>query len=141
MTYPRFTAPDAKSLVVDDFSINIRLIKELVGPYGIKTYASLSGARAVEMVQRERYDLVFMDVMMPEMDGLETVSRIRALGDGDAAEYFRRLPIVLLSANKVEGPLAELGVSGFMVKPIVVAGLFDILEKLLPSEKILPVVD
>jgi len=142
---PRFTAQNVKVLVVDDLAINIRFIKELMNPCGIKTYACLSGARAVEMVQRERYDLVFMDMMMPEMDGLETVSRIRALGAGDRqdgdAEYFRQLPIVLFSANEITGQdetLARLGISDCMEKPVAVAKLFDILERLLPPEKILP---
>jgi CheY-like chemotaxis protein len=141
---PGFAAPEARILVVDDLAINIRLIKELMSPCGVKTYASLSGARAVEMVRRERYDLVFMDMMMPEMDGLETVSRIRALGQGDGAgdiaEYFRRLPIVLLSASGFEGrdeTLARLGVSDFIVKPIVAARLFGVLERLLPPGKII----
>jgi len=140
---PRFTAPEAKILVVDDLAINIRFIKKLMSPCGIKTYASLTGARAIEMVQRERYDLVFMDMMMPEMDGLETVSHIRALGEGggsgDLAEYFRHLPIVLLSANEIKEPPERLGVSDCMVKPIIVAKLFNIIERLLPPRKIIPV--
>ncbi|MCL2192177.1 MAG: response regulator [Treponema sp.] len=139
VTIPKFTAPGAKILVVDDLAINIRFIKELMNPYGIKTYACLNGARAVEMVQKERYDLIFMDMMMPEMDGLETISHIRELGAGD--EYFRQLPIVLLSASEVEGQgktLAQLGINYRMVKPIAAAKLFEVLERLLPSEKILP---
>ena len=138
-TSHRFSAPDAKILVVDDLAVNIRFIKELLSPCGIKTYACLSGARAVEMVQRERYDLVLMDMMMPEMDGLETVSRIRALGSGgEADEYFRRLPIVLLSANEIEGhdeTLARLGINECMLKPINVAKLFTVLEKLLLGDR------
>jgi len=141
---PRFTAPSAKILAVDDLAANIRFLKELMSPCLVKTYASLSGARAIEMIQKERYDLVFMDILMPEIDGLETISRIRSLGAGrtdDEGAYFQRLPIVLLSANEIDErdeALARIGVSDCMVKPIVVAKLFDILERLLPAEKVVP---
>jgi len=147
---PRFAAPSAKILVVDDLAANIRFLKELMSPCGAKTYAALSGARAIEMMQKERYDIVFMDMMMPEMDGLETIARMRELGAGGidganasgmTAERFRQAPVVLVSASEIDAQdeaIAPLGVSGCLSKPIDAAKLFGILERLLPREKIIP---
>ena len=143
--FPCFAAPSAKVLVVDDLAANIRLLKDLMGPCGVKTYVALNGTRAIEMMQKERYDIVFMDMMMPEMGGLETIARIRALGANDLAdaesEYFREVPIVPVSANELDArdeTFARFGVSNYMAKPIDVEKLFDILERLLPREKIIP---
>ena len=135
---PRFTAPEAKVLIVDDVPTNVRVVKEVMSPCGVKVYVSLSGAKAVEMVQKGRYDLVFMDQMMPEMDGMEAVRRIRALGGGD--DYFSKLPIVLLTANEAtetEETLDRQGINGWITKPVNPVEIFGLLEKLLPAEKII----
>ena len=137
----RFTAPEAKVLVVDDLPANIRIVKELMSPCGVKTFVSLSGEKAIELIQKDTFDLVFMDQMMPEMDGMETISRIRALAEngGDKSGYYRTLPIVLLTANAVtetKEELDRLGINGYITKPINPARLFDTIEKLLPPEKI-----
>ena len=143
-----FTAPEAKVLIVDDIPANIRATKELIDPCAVKVYISLNGAKAVEMVQKEHYDLVFMDQIMPEMDGIETIAKIRALkhipGDasgGTQGDYFQKLPIVLLTANATEESeeaLAQKGINGWLTKPVDPAALFDTIEKLLPAEKIIP---
>ena len=135
---PQFTAPEAKVLIVDDTPTDIRIARELLIPCGVKVYISRSGTEAIEMVQKERYDLVFMDQMMPGMGGMEVISRIRDLSADDG--YFRNLPIVALTASTLDGLeeiFAEMGANGFITKPIDQAKLFDIIEKLLPAEKVI----
>ena len=139
-----FTAPEAKVLVVDDVPANIRATKEMMDPCGVKVYVSLSGAKAVEMVQKEHYDLVFMDQIMPEMDGIETIAKIRTLNhtpsDTRNDDYFQKLPIVLLTANATEESeeaLALKGINGWITKPVDQVLLFDTIQKLLPAEKII----
>jgi CheY-like chemotaxis protein len=135
---PHFTAPTAKVLVVDDLPTNIRLVKELLNLCGIKTYVSLSGAKAIEMIQKERYDLVFMDQEMPEMDGIKTIAAIRDMNGND--NYFCDLPIVMLTANETletDEELAQKGINGYLTKPLDTEKLFSTLEKLLPADKVI----
>ncbi|MDR1471773.1 MAG: transporter substrate-binding domain-containing protein, partial [Synergistaceae bacterium] len=84
----RFTAPRARILIVDDLVTNLHVASGLLSPYRLKADTCTSGAEAIELVQRQEYDMVLMDHMMPEMDGVEAVKRIRALG----GERFERLP-------------------------------------------------
>jgi CheY-like chemotaxis protein len=129
-----FTAPTAKILIVDDISTNLRVAKELMNPYNMNVHTCMSGEKAVEMVQSDNYDIVFMDHMMPGMDGIETTAEIRRVNDGK----FRDLPIVALTANAVTGQremFLENGIDDFLAKPIDVQKLDDMLEKWLPAEK------
>jgi CheY-like chemotaxis protein len=95
-----------------------------------------SGAAALQQIRAERYDLVFMDHMMPEMDGMEVVAKIREWGGEDP--YYAMLPIVALTANAVSGTkemfLAN-GFNDFLSKPIDAVRLNSILEQWLPKEK------
>jgi CheY-like chemotaxis protein len=97
----RFTAPDANILVVDDINTNLKVAKGLLLPYNMGIDLCKSGMEALETVKSQRYDLVFMDHRMPDMDGLETMKRIRAMED--ESPYFKDLPIVALTANAVSG--------------------------------------
>jgi len=141
---PRFRAPEAKILVVDDLPTNIRLLKEMLNPCGMKMYVSLNGANAIALIQKERYDLVFMDYLMPEMDGIETIARIRALesGDADQTAYFHTIPIILLTANteqvSKEAIMQNKNINGYITKPIDIALLFETVENLLPAGKVIP---
>jgi CheY-like chemotaxis protein len=97
----------------------------------------LSGFAAIDMIKGSNYDLVFMDHMMPEMDGMETVRRIRGLGN-DEESYFVNLPIVALTADAVFGTREKFlsnGFDDFLSKPIDVIKLNSILEKWLPKSK------
>ncbi|MDR2517414.1 MAG: response regulator [Spirochaetaceae bacterium] len=132
----RFTAPGARVLIVDDISTNLRVAKELMAPYNMIIHTCVSGAEAIEMVKANRYDLVFMDHMMPGMDGLEATSFIRSLDAGDG--YCRDLPIIALTANAVSGQqemFLENGINDFLAKPIDIQKLDDILEKWLPRSR------
>jgi signal transduction histidine kinase/FixJ family two-component response regulator/HPt (histidine-containing phosphotransfer) domain-containing protein len=132
----RITAPDARALIVDDIATNLRVAAELMAPYGLKIDTCLSGARAIEMVKHNKYDIIFMDHMMPEMDGIATTRAIRAMGDSDP--YYRRLPVIMLTANAVFGQremFLQNGIDDFLPKPIEVRHLNDILEKWIPKVK------
>jgi CheY-like chemotaxis protein len=132
----RITAPDARALIVDDIATNLRVAAELMAPYGLKIDTCLSGNSAIEMVKQNKYDIVFMDHMMPEMDGIAATGAIRALGENDA--YYRKLPVIMLTANAVSGQremFLENGIDDFLPKPIEVRHLNDILEKWIPKVK------
>jgi CheY-like chemotaxis protein/HPt (histidine-containing phosphotransfer) domain-containing protein len=135
-THIRFIAPQARVLIVDDISTNLRVAEGLLTPFQMLVDCALSGKEALELVQTKRYDLVLMDHMMPEMDGIEATAKIRALGEKD--EYCKRLPIVALTANAmagVEKMFLQSGMNDFLAKPIEVAELYAILEKWIPKEK------
>ena len=126
-------APEAKVLVVDDNAVNLKVAAGFLNICGIKAETAPSGMRAVEMVAETDYDLVFMDHMMPEMDGIDTTLAIRSLG-----EKYKQLPIIALTANAVGGVMemfiAE-GLDDFLAKPIEMTKLSKILEKWIPADK------
>lgn len=129
-----FVAPTAEILVVDDNAINLTVAKGLMNPLEMKIDTALSGKDAVLMVTDKRYDIIFMDHMMPEMDGVETTRVIRRLlGDNG------QVPIIALTANAVEGT-AEMfiseGMNDFVTKPIEMRDMVSKLRKWLPQEKI-----
>jgi len=131
-----FTAPDANILVVDDVLTNLKVAKGLLSPYGIQVSMCKSGEMALDAVKASRYDMIFMDHLMPGIDGVETTERIRAFGAED--DYFTHVPIVALTANAVTGMrefFLENGFSDYMSKPVDVVKLNNVLEKWLPREK------
>ncbi len=126
-------APDAKVLVVDDNEINLNVACGMLRLHRINADRALSGREALERVGGARYDLVLMDHMMPEMDGIETTREIRR--DGENA----RVPVVALTANAVEGvrdTLIMAGMDDYLAKPIQSALLNEMLAKWLPPEKV-----
>jgi CheY-like chemotaxis protein len=132
----RFTAPEAKILIVDDITTNLRVAKELMSPYGAEIHTCMSGPEAIAKLKNKCYDIVFMDHMMPGMDGLQATAIIRALEHEDG--YFRKVPIIALTANAVYGQKEKFlanGIDDFLSKPIEIERLNEILEKWLPPEK------
>ena len=131
----RFTAPGAKILVVDDNAMNLKVALGLLKPYHMTIMTAESGPQAIEMVKSGDYHLVFMDHMMPGMDGVEALHAIRAL-EGD---YYGKLPIVALTANAVSGAremfLSE-GFQDFVTKPIEMNAMERSLRQWLPQELI-----
>lgn len=128
-----FSCPDVKLLLVDDNEMNLKVAKGLLEPLKMKIDTAINGKQAVEMVQSKKYDVVFMDHMMPIMDGVEATSHIRNMED----EYFRQLPIIALSANVTEEARKEFdecGMNAFVAKPIKMKEVCDALKKLLPGE-------
>jgi len=132
----RFIAPEAKVLVVDDISANLKVAKGLLLPYQVKVDLCKSGADAIEAVKTKRYDLVFMDHKMSGMDGIEATGIIRDMGNEDM--QFIDLPIIALTANAVSGTkemFLQSGFSDFLSKPIDTVRLNVVLEKWLPKDK------
>jgi len=133
--------PKARILVVDDISTNLRVAQGLLDPYKVAVDTCISGPEAIEMVKQRDYDIIFMDHMMPEMDGIEATAIIRAWekrrsgGGGNAPNA---IPIVALTANAVSGMremFIEKGFSDFLAKPVDVSKLGEILERWIPKEK------
>ena len=132
----RFSAPEAKILVVDDISTNLRVAQGLLAPYNVRVDVCKSGMEALKAVCSKEYDLVLMDHKMPEMDGVEAVRRIREMGDDDS--YYSNLPIIALTANAIAGTremFLENGFNDFLSKPIDTVILNSILEKWISEGK------
>ena len=129
----RFTAPKAKVLIVDDHVINLKVASGLMQPYNMQIKTAQNGPDAIAIVREQDVDLVFMDHMMADMDGVETTGIIRQM----EGEYFKNLPIVALTANAVNGVremyLAS-GFNDFLAKPIELSALDRILRTYLPRE-------
>lgn len=130
-----FTAQQAQVLVVDDNLLNLKVAAGHMKLYQIQVDTAMSGMEALEMVEKKRYDLVFMDHMMPEMDGIETHRGIRSL----EKDYVDKMPIVALTANVAEDAKAlfvEEGFQDFMSKPLQSDRLREMLLKWLPEDLI-----
>jgi CheY-like chemotaxis protein/HPt (histidine-containing phosphotransfer) domain-containing protein len=128
------SAPDARILVTDDNEFNLKVAYGLLNFMEIEADTADSGANAIELVKQNDYDIVFMDQMMPGMDGIETVRNIRELGG-----KYKTLNIVALTANAVAGAremFLENGFNDFISKPINADELHGIVQKYLPRDKI-----
>ena len=134
--YNSFTAPEAVVLLVDDQPLNLKVCQGLLGPYEMEVYTARSGSEALHQMTQVWPDLVFMDHMMPQMDGIETTLRIREMGRKDP--YFAVVPIIALTANAMKGVREEFLNSGFndyISKPIQLDKLDDILRAWIPEDK------
>ena len=132
----KFTAPTAHVLVVDDNRMNIRVVEGLLKEYQIKVSSAISGQEALEMIENMSYDFVFMDHMMPEMDGIETLHRIR----DKVGHYYQKVPIIALTANAAPGNremFLEEGFDDFVAKPVELSVLERVLRRNLPEEKLI----
>jgi len=132
----RHVAPDARILSVDDVNTNLSVLEGLLRLYEMKVISCRSGMEAIEAMKIAPYDMVFMDHMMPDMDGIETTEHIRALGDD--YPYTENVPIVALSANAVLGTkemFLQNGMNDFLSKPIDTDQLHNILLKWIPESK------
>lgn len=129
-----FQVRGADVLVVDDNEINLVVAEEILRRYGLDVVSVLSGEEAVEEAARRQYDLIFMDHMMPGIDGVETTCRIRALGGVN-----ERVPIIALTANAVAGMreyYLENRMDDFLSKPMDIEQLNSKLLRWLPADKI-----
>lgn len=128
-----FTAPEAEILVVDDNSINLTVTEGLLEPMQMKIDTALSGKIAIDKISQKHYDLIFMDHMMPELDGVETTRIIRRMHP----EY-NDVPIIALTANAVDGArnlFLDEGMNDFIPKPIELPVIVEKLKTWLPAEK------
>jgi PAS domain S-box-containing protein len=131
--FEHFTAPGARVLVVDDIPTNLAVMEGLLAPYQLRADTCTSGEESVRLAQAASYDIIFMDQMMPGMDGVEAMERIRGLGGGNASA-----PIIALTANAVYGvreALLERGFSDYISKPVDLKRLHAALAAWLPKGK------
>lgn len=135
----KFEAPEAQILIVDDNAINLTVATGLLSPFRMAITVAASGREAVELVEKNKFDIVFMDHMMPDMDGIEATQIIRSM----EGEYFKNLPIIALTANAINNAremFLSSGMDDFVAKPIEMTDITSKLRKWLPYEKIKNVV-
>lgn len=128
-------APEAKVLVVDDNAVNLKVASGLLKTHNIVPDTVISGFEAISALWSKPYDLIFMDHLMPEMDGIETSHRIRQMENTENAQK----PIIALTANAITGMREQFisqGLNDFLSKPIEPEQLNRILMQWLPKEKI-----
>ena len=120
-------------LIVDDNLVNRRVAAGLMRPFAMQVDTAKSGKEAIEMIRQKEYHLIFMDHMMPDMDGVQTTHVIREL----EGEYYKNVPIIALTANAISGVkemfLAE-GMNDFIAKPINIKELSEKILDWLPFE-------
>lgn len=130
---------DTHVLATDDNQINLKVIKNTLEYYGLQVDTASSGEEAIGLCRKNEYDLVFMDQMMPKLDGIETMYRIRELSGHYATGATGK--IVVLTANAIEGVKAELLARGFddyLSKPINYRELERVFRKFLPENRFVP---
>ncbi len=128
-----FRAPDAEILLVDDNSMNRKVFMSLLKETKVKITEAGSGTDALKVSGEKHFDLIFMDHMMPGMDGIETMKRIKA----DPESPCRDVPMIMLTANAVAGAkegYLEDGFDAFLSKPISPDKLENLIKDMLPEE-------
>lgn len=129
---PTLYAPEAKILVVDDNEMNLQVIGDLLHITKMKIDYAQSGYDCVMMCSKNKYDVIFMDQMMPELDGAQTLQIIRERGMVD------KTPVIALTADAVSGAKANymnMGFNDYLAKPVVYEKLEKMLIKYLPDDK------
>lgn len=124
-----------RALIVDDEPMNLVVASGLLSDYKMQADTAESGREAIEKYEGSDYDLVFMDHMMPEMDGVETMKRIRDIANAEG----RTIRIVALTANALSGAremFMKEGFDGFIAKPIDIAEFERVMDHILPEEMI-----
>lgn len=132
---PRFTASLAHLLVVDDTFVNLLVFKGLLTRTEVNIDTADNGRRAVELASEKKYDMIFLDHMMPDKDGIETLAEIRANPAGPNSDT----PAVCLTANAISGAkefYMEAGFDDYLTKPIDSDALEEMIYRYLPKELI-----
>ena len=132
-----FIAPEAHVLIVDDNPVNLTVASGLLEPLRMRITTAKSAAEAIDVIHQTKYDLVFMDHMMPEVDGVEATHIIRRL-----LPSYNDVPIIALTANAIGGAkemFIREGMNDFVAKPIDLKDIISKIRKWLPKEKIIPV--
>lgn len=130
-----FDAKEAYALIVDDNALNLKVVYNLLKQFKINVEQANSGKECLSLLQNNKFDIIFLDYMMPEMDGLETLQHIRTI-DGCSKE---ELPVVVLTANAIAGVKEQLlsdGFTDYLSKPINLHDLSSMLRRWLPSDKL-----
>jgi CheY-like chemotaxis protein/HPt (histidine-containing phosphotransfer) domain-containing protein/two-component sensor histidine kinase len=136
----KFTAPSARVLVVDDTAINLTVFASLLKRTELKIDTAESGDEAIALFAKEPYDVIFLDHMMPEKDGIETLKEMKAMTDTPNTAT----PIICLTANAISGMremYTNAGFDDYLTKPIDAEKLETMLLQYLPKDKVTPVTD
>ena len=104
-----FTCPGIRAMAVDDNLTNLKVISALLSKYGMEVYMASGGQECLNRLESQEVDIIFLDYMMPEMDGIDTLKRIRKMD----RDWVERVPIIALTANAVEGVREMLLSEGF----------------------------
>lgn len=124
----------ASILVVEDYPVNQELTKELLEMMGCEVEVVESGQEAIEAVKRNNYDMIFMDIQMPDMDGYEATKEIRRI-----EKSAKHVPIIALTANALQGDREKClsaGMDDYVSKPFRAAELETILKKFLQPKTV-----
>ncbi|MBQ0042746.1 MAG: response regulator [Lachnospiraceae bacterium] len=125
-------APNANILVVDDVKTNLKVMTGLLKQSKVKVDTALSGAECLKMAAEKRYNMIFLDHMMPEMDGLETMYELKNMESSKNKET----PVIMLTANAVRGAkeqYMEHGFAGYLTKPCKGVELEEMMSRFLPD--------
>lgn len=127
--------PSASVLMIDDTEINFSMMWLQIKDTGIRMETAGSGDKGLALTKTTPYDIIFLDHVMPEKDGIQTLKELRAQTDGCNAHT----PVICLTGNITEGAREEYLTDGFddyLTKPVDSARLLEVLRKFLPKEKI-----
>ncbi|WP_294429860.1 response regulator [uncultured Treponema sp.] len=128
-----FKAPNAKILVVDDTELNLTVVKGLLKQTEIQVDTVISGYDAIDVIQKEHYDIIFLDHRMPGMDGIQTFKKMLTLKNNKS----KNVPVIALTANAVSGAkemFLTTGFTDYMTKPIEGKKLEELILQYLPEE-------
>ena len=131
-----FTAPDARILAVDDNQSNLKIVRLFLKRSGIIPDLCSSGDQAAQLCREKKYDLILLDHMMPEPDGIETLHIIRS----DEASLNKETKAVVLTANAVAGSrrmYLDEGFDDYLTKPLDSGVLEEAVRRLLPKDKVI----
>lgn len=129
-----YTAPEARVLVVDDSMMNLKVFAGLMRASKVQIVEAISGERCLELLRQQKFDIVFLDHMMPGMDGVETLQIIKE------EKLCEDTPVIMLTANAIVGERDKylaMGFDDFLSKPILPYVLDRMVVQHLPKEKLL----
>ncbi|MCF0221548.1 MAG: response regulator [Fibrobacter sp.] len=130
-----FTAPDARILFVDDVKMNLQVAEGLLKDTQITIDTALSGKQALSLVRENRYNIIFMDHMMPDLNGIETLHLMQV----DSGNLNKNTPVIMLTANAIAGAKDQYlneGFCDYLTKPARMQDIIAMLKKHLPKELI-----
>ncbi|MBR4719267.1 MAG: response regulator [Lachnospiraceae bacterium] len=131
----KFSAKDARVLIIDDTQMNIMVFKSLLKKTMIRIDTSLSGDEGIAAALKNKYDIIFLDHMMPHKDGIETLRELKALTDNPNIDT----PVICLTANAISGAREQylaVGFDDYLTKPIDPQKLEEMMIRFLPKSKV-----
>ena len=131
-----FTAPNSEILIVDDTEMNLVVIKSLLKQTKIKIDTATRGQECLNIVTKKKYDIIFLDHMMPGLNGIETLQAMKTLDEN----LNQNTPVISLTANAISGAREQYISAGFqdyLTKPVDATALEKIIVKFLPQDKVL----